>query len=176
MHTTVIAILATVLVASPPTTAPELNQESHCVVVVEGQKSTGELVMGDPVCFGSFSEAFEETTGQAVPAGTVGADVFTDTQIAALAASFTIGIHYSGTNGSGSSISVVGDSCVGGWWNTPPAWSNQISSSYNGCPVLRYYDRPGKIDLLGKTSGAGTTKNLPAPANDMAESVTYSSS
>jgi hypothetical protein len=176
MFSTAMALVATVLVASLPTVSSMSIQESHCVIVVEGQKATGELVMSDPVCFESFSEALEAATGHAIPPDTVGGDVFTDSVIGQMAGSYTIGIHYSGYNGSGSSISVVGSSCIGGWWNTPSAWDNQISSSYNGCAVLRYYDYPNASGYLGYTSGVGTTDNLTAGANNKTESVKYSSS
>lgn len=155
------------------------SAETHCVLTVVDQKPTGELVMHESHCFNSFSEAMEFASGGEIdlPRSAQGSDVFIDGSVAAYAAStFTIGIHYDGYAGSGSSISIAGDSCVGGWWNTSAAWDNRISSSYNGCAVLRYYNDPDKSQYLGYTSGVGTTDNLASGANNKAESVSYSSS
>ena len=35
----------------------------------------------------------------------------------------TLGRHFDGFNGTGSSISVIGANCTGGWWNTGPTWA-----------------------------------------------------
>lgn len=89
-----------------------------------------------------------------------------------LLSTFTLGTHFEGLNGTGSSISVVGGDCTGGYWNTGLTWANRISSSWNGCYRLRHYDLPNKsgpwVDLVG--SG---TKNLPSIMNNKTESVAY---
>jgi hypothetical protein len=140
--------------ALPPfaTDALPFPIESHCVVVVVGQEESGELITTVPVCLGlEANSSFQ-----------------------ALAA-FTLGRHYDGFNGTGSSISVVGSSCTGGWWNTPTAWDNRISSSYHGCAALRHYDLPSTGGSFQLTTGVGTVKNLGA-MNNRTESVSYSAS
>ena len=114
----------------------------HCVVEVVGQRADGELVVSDPACFDSFAEAMVEASSGALrlPAGVSGDVVFTDPGVGVLASSFTLGIHYDGYNGTGSSLSVVGSSCTGGYWNTPGWFDNRISSSYNGCARLKHWD------------------------------------
>ena len=69
----------------------------------------------------------------------------------------------------------MGSSCTGGWWNTPTAWDNRISSSYHGCAALRHYDLPGKVGQVQLTTGVGTIKNL-TTLNNRTESVSYSTS
>lgn len=149
---TATSVLAFVMALPPVLELPTPPAESHCVVVVVGQEKSGELVTTDPVCL--------ETEGLA--------------SLLALA-TFNLGIHYDGLNGTGSSISVVGASCTGGWWNTPSAWDNRISSSYHGCAALRHYDLPNKGGSVQLTTGIGTIKNL-TTLNNRTESVSYSAS
>jgi hypothetical protein len=151
--------------------------ETHCVVEVVGTQPTGEFILSDPVCFAAFSDAVAAASdGQIeLPKGSTGSIVFRNADTARALSSFTLGIHYDGFNGSGSSISVVGSSCTGGWWNTPSSWRNRISSTYNGCARLRHYDNPNKSGSYQDTYGAGTTDNL-GSLNNRAESVSYHSS
>lgn len=89
-----------------------------------------------------------------------------------LLSSFTLGIHFDGYNGSGSSITVVGASCTGGWWNTGSAWANRISSSWNGCYRLKHHDEPNRVGASESTTGSGRVHNL-SVLNNRAESVSY---
>jgi len=91
-------------------------------------------------------------------------------------ASFTLGIHFDGSNGSGSSISIVGTGCSGGWWNTGGSWANRISSSKNGCYRLTHHDYPNRGGDSEDTVGAGATHNLSSSMNNKTESVSYWSS
>ena len=173
------AALIAAAAAPVPAAALSAKAETHCVVSVVDHEADGEMVMTEPVCFDTFAEALSFASGGAIalPSAAQGSDVFVEGSAAAVAAaSFTIGIHYDGYGGSGSSVSVTGSSCTGGYWNTSSTWDNRISSSYNGCPVLRYYNYANKISYLGSTSGTGTTDNLPSAANNKAESISYSSS
>jgi hypothetical protein len=152
--------------------------ERHCVVEVVDQHADGELILSAPRCFGSFAEAVADASNGTVlmDAEASGAVLFSDPTIdEALLASFTLGIHFDGLNGSGSSISVVGSACTGGWWNTGFTWANRISSSWNGCYRLRHHDYPNKQGASESTIGAGATHNLSALSNS-AESVSYWSS
>lgn len=135
--------------------------ETHCVLVVVAQDVSGELKTESRGCFFLATEA--QVAAELRGAG-------------GELASFTLGIHYDGTNGTGSSITIVGSSCGGGYWNTGPTWANRISSSYNGCQRLRHHDLPSAAGASVDTTGAGTTDNLPALLNNKTESVTYLSS
>lgn len=145
----------------------------HCVVEVVGVLSTGELLMGPERCHATLAGAVADSTDGAVrlPAS-AGAEALADDRLAAALSTFTLGIHFDGPSGSGSSISVVGSDCSGGYWNTGSAWANRISSSWNGCVRLRHWDGPGKSGAYEDTRGSGTTDTLTALDN-RAESVSY---
>ena len=144
--------------------------EAHCVVYVFGQAEDGRLTTSQPDCYETKAEAKVAASGS-LQSKNAGLDSF-----AMAGSTFTLGIHYDGYNGSGSSITVVGSSCTGGYWNTPSWFDNRTTSSYNGCGRLRHYDKPGKRGSSTNTYGAGTTDNLAAWMNNRTESVAYYSS
>lgn len=155
----------------PPEVA-DAEVESHCVVYVTGELPSGEFLVTEPTCFATFAEAMSEITGGVIgaPSGMV---LLESPLMQEALAPFTLGIHFDGASGSGNSISVVGDSCTGGWWNTGSTWANRISSSYNGCYRLRHHDLPNKGGAFGDTVGVGSVHNVPASINNRAESVSY---
>ncbi|HLF44435.1 MAG TPA: hypothetical protein VJA46_13060 [Acidimicrobiia bacterium] len=150
--------------------------ESHCVVVVVSQEESGELIVTDPVCYptleGALAAASHGRLGDDVSSW---AEFLSDHGLDVVVSSFTLGTHFDGANGTGSSISIVGTECTGGYWNTGASWANRISSSWNGCYRLRHHDSPGKTGSSADTVGAGT-HNLPAAMNNKTESVSYWSS
>jgi len=151
--------------------------ESHCVVRVVGQKPSGELVVAEPVCYASFGDAVGAASEGSIDGARVGSGeaLLADEELGLLLSSFTLGIHFDGSNGSGSSISIVGGSCTGGYWNTGAAWANRISSSWNGCYRLRHHDGPNKTGASADTVGSGT-HNVPSVMNNRTESVSYRAS
>lgn len=170
------AVLLTVgFVTVPPAALVTGLIESHCVVEVIAETVEGEFITSDPRCFPTFGEAMQFASGGVTQlrdsaSGTI---VFDDEAVAKAVSSFTLGIHFDGSNGTGSSISVVGSNCSGGWWNTSTSWDNRISSSFNGCYRLRHYDLPNKAGSYAETIGAGSTHNLPSWMNNRTESVAY---
>lgn len=172
------AILAAVLaVSSIPSVAWGLvSGEEHCVVDVVGQHSSGEFIMSDARCYQTLEEAMvDATNGAALETGDSMSRYEDPDELTVLAQSFTLGIHFDGLNGSGSSTTVTGVDCSGGYWNTGSAWANRISSSYNGCYRLRHYDDANKFGSSESTIGVGATHNLGALDN-RTESVAYHSS
>jgi hypothetical protein len=157
-----LALALVLLVGSSPGVA--LPAQTHCVITVVAQDPSGNLRTEHLGCFLDPTEAQR-----------VAADLSNGRASLGLT-SFTLGIHYDGTNGTGSSITIVGSSCGGGYWNTGPTWANRISSSYNGCQRLRHYDLPSATGASADTTGAGTTDNLPGALNNKTESVMYLSS
>jgi hypothetical protein len=105
--------------------SPEPDPERHCVVVVEGQKESGELVLSPEQCWES-SEAASSLV-----------DVV----------STVIATHYKGLNFSGSSLTITGGACGGGWLNLSSSWVNAISSTSSICDVDHY-----DLFYLGGTS------------------------
>lgn len=145
---------------------------SHCVYRVVDQKQDGEFVMGAVRCFDTFSAATEyATSGKIRLPADMGAEAYTASPIVT-AASFTLGIHYDGVRGTGTSVTVVGSSCGGGYWNTPSWFDNRISSSYSGCHKLVHYDRANMSGSSYTTYGRYTTHDLSWFSN-RTESVQY---
>jgi len=154
-------------------TAPPAR--SHCVVRVVDELPSGELVTTPPECYATLAAAVTAASSGTyeVPAGLSGRDLFLDPSVAASVASFTLGIHFDGRYGTGSSISEVGSSCTGGWWNTGASWANRISSSWNGCYRLRHHDLPNRSGSRVDTVGSQATHTLPSWMDNRTESVSY---
>jgi hypothetical protein len=152
-----IGLVAIGLLAAPPAMgapAPRPPRAvEHCVLRVTGQDHvTGELETAPMVCEPSQERALR------------GAGV------ARTATTFTIGLHYDGFDLTGSSLTVVGSDCLGGWLNLPSTWNNRISSTSHGCPRIRHYDGAN----LGTPQETTLTPggNL-GPLNNIASSVQY---
>jgi hypothetical protein len=168
-------VLAVVPLSDVPVSeVPVGPAETHCVVFVIDQLADGELVMSEPDCFAD--EAVAEAWTSVGYNLKLSAEWLSGSSggVAALS-TFTLGRHYDGFNGTGSSIRVVGSSCTGGYWNTSSSWDNRISSLYNGCEHLRHWDDPYMLGAAENTYGAGTTDNL-SYLDNRTESVSYYSS
>lgn len=172
------AIVVLVTAAAVPATAQGIRPvgmgDSHCVVVVTGETGQGQLIAGSPRCFDDLSEAMGfASAGSLQPApGAAGDTVSPEGAVAAGVSRFILGIHYEHSGGRGSSVTVVGSSCSGGYWNAPSWLANKISSSYHGCGTLTHHDLPNLGGAAYSTTGIGSTQNLPG-FNDRAESVRY---
>lgn len=172
------AMLIGMVVAVSPAQAAETvgRIERHCVVHTTGLEADGRLITGAQDCFETFSEAmFALSEGSIRLPYETPVTVLESAPSAMAASSFTLGIHYDYFNGGGSSISVVGSSCVGGWWNTPSWFDNRESSSYNGCNRLKHWDYANKRGSYQSTWTVGQTDNLTYMSNRV-ESVSYHSS
>lgn len=168
--------IATALTVAVPATAvagtgDKAKKERHCVLYVVDKTEADELKMSDPACFPTADEAASMASRAIFKPQTADIEGMDFGY-----ASFIIGIHYNGTNGNGSSITVVGSSCTGGWWNTPGWFDNKESSVFNGCYRLRHYDKPNKKGTGANTYGAATIDNIPSYMNNRTESVAYLSS
>lgn len=171
LRMSVVALILIALSAVPVVAVAGVEVVEHCVSFVTDQKPDGELVLTKPDCFDSEAEAEQWAV--------VGVDhrlqsLGTSDNGVGVLSSFTLGRHFDGFNGSGSSISIVGSSCTGGYWNATATWDNRISSSYNGCARLTHWDYPAKSGQSQSTYGAGTTDNL-STLNNKASSVSYHS-
>jgi hypothetical protein len=160
----IVLIVIAAVVAPGQAGAATARTEEHCVVRVIDQKSSGEMILSEPACYESFDAAM---VSEGVGAWGDGA--------AALAAiegtaTFTIGIHYDGADYSGSSTSVVGSDCAGGWLNVSMTWDNRISSTRNGCPRIRHYTGTNLSGIFETTYSPGG--NL-AVVNNQTSSIQY---
>jgi hypothetical protein len=172
-----VQVLAGVVLASSFGSVPSADKEQHCVVEVVGESKSGELITTEPVCFSTFSDAMRSASGGELilPRNVDGDIVLSSGDIAQAVSSFAIGVHYDGYNGSGSSITITGSNCSGGYWNATGFWKDRIRSSYNGCPKLRHYTNKNRQGSSQTTSPAGQTHNLGSTLAGRVESVQYSS-
>ncbi len=99
--------------------------ERHCVVEVTGVRD-GVFVTRPEVCFASQSEAV-------VHAASIGTDTADPNRATRSSGTNTIGIHFTSTWFSGSSVRIVGTTCGGGVWYATGAWNNNIESSRHYC-------------------------------------------
>lgn len=107
--------------------AAESPTTTHCVVEVVAERD-GRYITGPESCSPSFQEA-QMTASES------------ESDYATAAGSNTIGVHFTGTNFTGSSITIVGDVCSGGVWWPTGSWNNNIASSYHYCgskPTIFY--------------------------------------
>lgn len=168
------SLVAAMSVSAIPVLAADsgaVSTERHCVYFVVDEFDDGQFVTTEE-CFGSFAEAATYSTGGevVVPEGTTPHEYIASG--GAAAASSTLGIHYDYFNGGGSSITIVGSGCTGGYWNTPSWFDNRTSSSYAGCYRLRHFNYPYLSGSSYTTYGSGQTHNLYA-FNNKTESVQY---
>jgi hypothetical protein len=148
--------IGVVALSAPATAAPP---EQHCVVDVVGQEPDGQLVLSEERCYRSFDQAQADA---AVPPG--------GDSVMALSGG-TLGVHYDGSNFTGSSITVSGTSCSGGYTNLTTTWRNRVSSTMNGCPVVRFFDG---INLTGASETMLASGNL-IYMNNKSDSIQYTS-
>lgn len=173
-----LAVVVSLLVAfgalgAVPAAADD-RSETHCVVDVVDVVD-GELVTGTPMCSNNVGAALHRATGGTwrLPAdATLGGDSLETP----MGATLTLARHYSGSYGSGSSITIIGVTCSGSFWNTPSWWDNRISSTYNYCYRTRHYDNPYMSGSSALLSGSYRLHNISGFMNNRTESVRYYSS
>lgn len=129
--------------------------EQHCVVQVLGQQQTGELRTSKAECATTRTQAMREA----------GVDLASPAAVTSM-----IGAHYDGYAYTGSSFTVVGSDCAGGWLNLPAAWSNRVSSTMHGCPTIRHFDGFYRVTPEQTTTWPGANLFL---LNDRTSSIQY---
>jgi hypothetical protein len=156
--------------AAQPSGAREAQPEEHCLVNVLGQEADGRYVTDEPTCYPTFAEVLAAIGGGspgrvAQRAALLGAPIFEAMSSTVLAR------HFDGANQTGSSITVNGVACDGGYVNLSSTWVDRISSAINSCPNVNYYDGYDKTGSSEFTSGLGN-KSL-STLNNAANSVGY---
>ncbi|HVE45189.1 MAG TPA: hypothetical protein VNA57_00380 [Acidimicrobiales bacterium] len=162
--------VAAITIVSAPlagASGAQAEAEQHCVVSVVGRGVDGRFVTSPEACYPTFSEAmasigYDVVDGAPVPSG--------DQDMGAM--SFVIGTHYDGASGTGSSLTVNGDDCTGGWLNLSSSWINRISSTRNGCPRVRHADGYNLTGTMEETYNFGGVSNLTF-LNNAANSIQY---
>jgi hypothetical protein len=134
-------------VAPNPAAGAEVEIE-HCTLAITGLNKDGSYRTGDLEC----------TKG---PAPSRRGFSTLTTYIA---------VHYDGFNLTGSTLSIEGGSCSGGWLNLPASWQDRIESTSSGCTTRHYRD----LNLGGPHNTTWSPGgNLSTLAN-AASSVSYS--
>lgn len=134
--TLAVFVTAAINLIVPTTAFAEISAddatEKHCVVFVEDD-SKGVLRVGPEECFNTLAES--EAYASTVQSGrSDGAQQMSSQN--------TIGLHFTGTYYSGSSVRIVGTTCGGGVWFATGSWNNNIESSYHYCGAsqTRFWD------------------------------------
>ena len=115
-----VAMVATgALVASlPGAAAPAAAMspgDQHCVLHVVGQAPNGRFITDEPVCYPTLAEALAEAGAPGVARAALGGLTAAELDAVVAAASGTLGVHVDGANRTGSSITVSGGACNGGY-------------------------------------------------------------
>ena len=141
------------------------SSPQHCVVDVTAVASDGAFEVSAPTCYSELAAAMEE-----VGLGT-GIDTSLEVVAAVTLASTTIGVHYDGANFTGSSLTISGSNCLGGYLNLAATWDNRISSTIsNFCGRIRHWTGYNTTGSFQDTVPSG---NLSSPVNNAASSIQY---
>ena len=164
---------ATTPPSTPTTAAP------HCLSRVTGREKSGELRLSTPSCYATFADMLrnagipvtnkEITPSQALDQGLIGVKSRVNGAVA-LDSGWIIGAHFDGHGYTGSSLSVWGSDCSGGYINLTGYWANRVSSTANGCPVVTHYYWPNLVGTSEATSGGGGDLST---LDNASESIAY---
>lgn len=165
----------------PVTTAgaaePAERRAEHCVMRIVGQRPDGELVT-DNACFDTFPEAMASVGIRTDAKHPLEADL---DDLARRSSGDEgdeeeepeeriIAVHFDYFNLQGPSVSVIGTTCMGGYVNLPPTWTNRISSTASAvCSVVAHFDLPNKGGASEDTMPSGNLSAL----NNKADSIQY---
>lgn len=127
----------------------------------------GVLSTGPEHCYGSFAEAQNHAAAESGSRPVDGHDGFDTTSM-----SSTIGVHFTGTSYTGSSITITGSVCSGGVWYPTGSWDNNIASSYHYCGAspTRFYD---SSTCSGTSYAIYSATSTLGSMNDRASCVRY---
>jgi hypothetical protein len=167
---------ASAAVKAPPSTPTDATP--HCLVRVTGRSASGELQLSTPACYATFADVLQ-SAGLTVADKTITPTQARDQGLiglqrpggggAALDGGGIIGTHFDGANYTGSSFSVSGSDCYGGYINLTGFWANRVSSTINGCPITVHYYWP---NMGGSNEALYSSGNL-TWLNNLSESISY---
>lgn len=138
-RTALAAAAAFVALGGFPSSAAEDPEgpEVHCVVEITGHRADGEYTTTTPACGRTRPNGMEPLAGS------------------------TLAVHYSGPDFTGSTFTVTGSGCSGGWLNFPSQWTNVISSTWSYCAVSHfdYFYLTGDVEVTYRPSNLGLLNN-----------------
>ncbi len=162
-------VLATAAGQGPAAASTSEETEEHCLLEVIGQEPDGEYITAEPVCYPTLGEVLDDLG--------IDVDALDDTGAAgraarAMAASSALGTHFADAGRTGSSITISGADCGGGYVNLSAGWVDRISSTRNYCPTVVFwtgFDKSGSNEITSTSS-----INL-GPLNNLSRSIGYGS-
>ena len=128
--------------------------ERHCVVEVTGVRD-GVFVTRPEACFTSQTKAV-------VHAASINTDTAEGNSATRTSGTNTIGVHFTSTWFSGSSVRIVGTTCGGGVWYATGAWNNNIESS-------RHYCGSSPTTFYNSASCSGWSHSIRNEANSLGQ-------
>lgn len=113
-----VSLVAAMAVLAQPASASDIANENerHCSVTVTGKRPSGELITTKPVC----------------------SSVRPSEAPAAFTVASVVAVHYSLAGFGGSTFTVNGTGCTGGYLNLPSTWVDVISSTWSNCTVTHF--------------------------------------
>ena len=166
------ATAAALVLGAVPADVGATEEYEHCIIEVIGIEETGEFITAPPQCFASLADSLR-AQGVDVPASRteLTLDEVIEEDLLATA-SFTLAVHYNFANLTGASLSVTGADCGGGYLNLDASWIDRITSTYNACTNVTFYDG---YDKTGSNESTGWGSQNLAGLNNAANSVAYGS-
>ncbi|MCU1483298.1 MAG: hypothetical protein JWN67_44 [Actinomycetia bacterium] len=141
-------------------TAGAAEGEQHCYVRVIDKKASGELVTTEPSCYATTAQM--QQAAYSPP---------TRLRQASTQSTFPLATHYDAANYGGSSTTVYGSDCLGGWLNTSAYWAANMASTRNGCARVKHFYYQNLGTPVWDTTGTGG--NLNSTLTNHAWSVQY---
>lgn len=154
----VAALLAGTSVPAGAAQAELSKVETHCTIEIVGQLESGEYVTNGMDCYASAEEAQLSLAAATLqPSG----------GLVTLGSGAASGTHFDGLNYSGSSLTVWGGACGGGWLNLPSNWINRVESTISGCNRVKHHDGYNQTGSYQSTWGSGNLSTLRNRANSI---------
>ena len=137
---------ATLVVVPRLTGSTESAANTHCVVQVLGVQDSGEYILTEPTCVSGGDQARADlylamgASGESINVTLAASG--SDVRVTELAAAVEIlGVHFDAWGYGGSTFSVVGSNCLGGYLNLSSSWINKVSSTDNVlCTRIKHHD------------------------------------
>ena len=142
-----LVLLVAAVLGTDVVPAGAARAEQHCYVQVVDRKPSGELVTTAPSCYDSMAEMQQAASSPS-----------TRSRRASTTSSFALDTHYDQPNLTGSSTTVYGSDCLGGWLNTSAYWAANMASTASGCNRVRHH--------LG-TNLTGTYQDIFSPGGNL---------
>jgi hypothetical protein len=152
-----IATMTAIAIPIPASADGETSKTQQCLMTITGKDASNMFKTTAEKCFNSYAEVLRAAGGENIADDITPAEAKNNGVFALLS---IIGVHFDANNGTGSSLTVNGSTCVGGGLNVPLAWNDRISSTLNGCPSIVHYENSNYVGSSIITYGSGSLTSL----------------